>query len=146
MFHTSIRTLISGAGGEAAQLQARKHLFQSRNKLQETALQTAASEQVATFYFSPNFLGQVLDYLLESPVDSACKDEMCKMVYWRDALGNNALQSFITKERLDVARRFLDQHVSTNSLDRFVSHKNVKFIISLLATLTNLLSALTSPR
>ena len=122
LFYTSsLRTLISGAGEDAAQLQARKHLFKSRNKLQESALQTAASEQVATSCYWTNFPGQVLDFLLESPVDSGCKDEMCKMVYWRDASGKTALQSFITKERLDVARRFLDQHVSTNSLDRFVS-------------------------
>ena len=40
-----------------------------------------------------------------------------KMVFWRDRKGRNALQTFIDENRVDVAKRFLDMHISTNGVN-----------------------------
>ena len=39
-----------------------------------------------------------------------------KMIYWRDQKGRNALQTFIDGNRIDVAKRFLDRHISTTGM------------------------------
>ena len=44
------------------------------------------------------------------------KDMWRKMIYWRDQKGRNALQTFLDENRIDVAERFLDRHISTTGM------------------------------
>ena len=39
-----------------------------------------------------------------------------KMVHCRDRKDRNALQTFIDDNRIDVAKRFLDMHISTTGV------------------------------
>ena len=47
---------------------------------------------------------------------SELKEAWRKMVHWRDRKGRNALQTFIDENRVDVAKRFLDMHISTTGM------------------------------
>ncbi len=68
---------------------------------------------------------QVLDFLMEGaggdppsqlPVDNELRKIWRKMIFGRDRKGRNALQTFFDENRIDVARRFLDRHISTNGM------------------------------
>ena len=47
---------------------------------------------------------------------SELKEKWRKMIFWRDLKGRNALQTFIDENRIDVAKRFLDMHISTTGV------------------------------
>ena len=61
---------------------------------------------------------QVLDFLLTPVEDAGCKEEMYKMMLWRDRKGRNALESFIQYDNMDLARRFLDHHLTSTGNNR----------------------------
>ena len=61
---------------------------------------------------------QVLDFLLTPVEDAGCKEEMYKMMQWRDRKGRNALQCFIQYDNMDLARRFLDHHITSTGNNR----------------------------
>ena len=52
------------------------------------------------------------------PAGSEVREMWRKMVYWRDQKGRNALQTFFDENRIDVARRFLDRHISTTGMSK----------------------------
>ena len=70
---------------------------------------------------------QVLDFLLEGagggdpsklPIDGEERRQWTKMLFSRDRWGRNALQTFVEEKRIDVARRFLDRHISTTPISK----------------------------
>ena len=106
----------------------------------ESALHTTRSEEVISSNQSPftphskvalkgeklTKYGQVLDFLMggasleppsQLPLDSELQVKWRKMVFRRDRKGRNALQTFIDENRVDVAKRFLDMHISTTGVN-----------------------------
>ena len=70
---------------------------------------------------------QVLDFLMEGaggeppsqlPPGSDLKEMWQEMIFCRDRKGRNALQTFIDENRVDVAKRFLDMHISTTGMSK----------------------------
>ena len=68
---------------------------------------------------------QVMDFLMEGaggeppsqlPPGSDLKEIWQEMIFCRDLKGRNALQTFIDENRVDVAKRFLDMHISTTGV------------------------------
>ena len=61
--------------------------------------------------------GASLEPPSQLPLDSELQVMWRKMVFRRDRKGRNALQTFIDENRVDVAKRFLDMHISTNGVN-----------------------------
>ena len=60
---------------------------------------------------------QVLDFLLRAEGCELLKQDVEAMMFSRDTEGRNALQIFLERDNIDVARRFLDWHISTTESD-----------------------------
>ena len=60
----------------------------------------------------------MLDYLLKSKRNDSCRQEISDMLYSRDKLGYNILRTYVHRARLDLAKRFLDHHVTEIETDR----------------------------
>ena len=80
-----------------------KILLTSRNNKEQSVLHTVRDTAV-------------LDYLLKTNKDDPFYKERSDMIHARDAQGNNALTSFIKRDEMDLAKRFLDYHIIGENL------------------------------
>jgi hypothetical protein len=84
-------------------LNLQKILLTSRNNKKQSVLHTVVDTAV-------------LDYLLKTSKDDPFYKERSDMIHSRDAQGENALSSFIKRDELDLAKRFLDYHIVSENL------------------------------
>jgi hypothetical protein len=85
---------------EMGMVDARRLLLSSKTRQEESVLHTVMSEAV-------------LDYLMMTNNDDPYQLERSDMMDALDKRGYNVLRTFIEKDKLDLAKLFLDYHITS---------------------------------